>query len=402
MSQTPLVALAALDPALLTEVVRQDQGSPTFTLHDWTVAPLSHHKIIDTTGGLYCFRGQGADDAGERPWSVVLKIVNGTGGDSASDPRHWAYWKREVLAYQSDLLANLPGPLVAPRCYGVREYEGGAWVWMEHIVETKERRWGLDDYALAAQHLGAFNGAYLTGTPLPTAPWLTDGFFPSIFAPDDWWAPHMDPNQPGNAWEHPVVQRWYPEPRKHQTLRLWAELDRFVAAADRLPQTFCHLDAHRRNLLRRDRAGGQPETVAIDWAFSGRGQIGADPGLLVSTSLFYFERDPATAAELETVVLDGYRAGLQRVGWEGDERLLRLGYATQVALWWATTMPGWTDYMLGEEQVEETTRQYGRSADAIAAGWLTLWEYAQDRAEEARRLIAQLGLAEKLHSVRGH
>lgn len=193
MSQDTLATLTALDPAVLIEVVRQDQRSPTFALREWTVAPLSHHKIIDTTGGLYCFSGHGYDERGERPWSVVLKIVKAPGDQSTPDFRHWAYWKREVLAYETGLLASLPGPIVAPRCYGVREYDGGAWIWMEHIVEATERRWGLEEYALAAQHLGAFNGAYLTKTPLPNVPWLSDGFVASALAPDDRWAPYMVP-----------------------------------------------------------------------------------------------------------------------------------------------------------------------------------------------------------------
>ncbi len=389
MSQDVPATVANIDLATLTDVVRQDQRSPAFELREWTVAPLGHHKIIDTTGGLYCVSGRGYDERGERPWSVVLKILN---SDNVSDQRHWAYWKREVLAYQSGLLASLPAPLAAPRCYGVREVEGGAWIWMEHIVEAGERRWGLAEYALAAQHLGAFGGAYLTGTPLPDVPWLSDGFFASAFAPDDWWAPHMDPSQPGNTWENPMTQRWYPEPAKGWTIGLWSEVQRFTAAMDRLPQVFSHLDAHRRNLMLRAGADGQPETVAIDWAFSGRGPVGADAAALVFTSLFYFEREPATAAELERAVLDGYRAGLRSAGWEVDERLLRLGYTAQVAMSSAAILPGWTGFMLTEPVVGETTRQMGRSPDEIASGWRTLWEHAQERAEEARILMRRLGL----------
>jgi hypothetical protein len=53
------------------------------------------------------------------------------------------------------------------------------------------------------------------------------------------------------------------------------------------------------------------------------------------------------------VVLDGYRAGLR---------------------------------------VAETTRECGRSADELASWWVTLWEYAHERAEEARGLIHKLAL----------
>ena len=50
--------------------------------------------------------------------------------------------------------------------------------------------------------------------------------------------------------------------------------------------------------------------------------------------------------------------------------------------------------MLGEEQMGEKTRQYGRSADEIAHGWLALWEYAN----EALSLIRAFGSAEHDHS----
>lgn len=88
----------SLDPALLTAVVRQEQGSPNFELLDWSVEPLGHEKIIRTTGGLYHFSGHGQDGNGIRPWSVVLKIVNHPPGEMCQAPKEWCYWKRELLA----------------------------------------------------------------------------------------------------------------------------------------------------------------------------------------------------------------------------------------------------------------------------------------------------------------
>jgi hypothetical protein len=45
--------------------------------------------------------------------------------------------------------------------------------------------------------------------------------------------------------------------------------------------------------------------------------------------------------------------------------------------------------LLGDEKREETTQQFGRTMEEIGAGWLTLWEYAQERADDARSLIRQ-------------
>jgi hypothetical protein len=191
VAQDILASLRTIDRTVLTAVVRQDQRNPAFELVDWTVAPLSHHMIIATTGGLYCFSGRGRDAEGERPWSVVLKIVHGSGDDNQNQ-RHGTYWRREILAFQSGLLSRLPGPVVAPRCHGVHEYDGGAWIWMEHIVETIERRWSLEEYHLAARQFGAFGGAYLSGTPRPDEPWLTDGVHRSMFAEDEFFTSYMD------------------------------------------------------------------------------------------------------------------------------------------------------------------------------------------------------------------
>ena len=56
-------------------------------------------------------------------WSLILKVVR-LGEDDPIDrsaPSNVRYWKREPLAYESGSLADLPGGLVAPRCYGVVE-----------------------------------------------------------------------------------------------------------------------------------------------------------------------------------------------------------------------------------------------------------------------------------------
>ena len=50
MTQNTLASLRTIDPTMLLAVVRQDRRSPAFEIIDWTVAPLSHHKIIATTG----------------------------------------------------------------------------------------------------------------------------------------------------------------------------------------------------------------------------------------------------------------------------------------------------------------------------------------------------------------
>ena len=94
----------------------------------------------------------------ERPWSLVLKVLGPAAGPD--DPTHIGYWKREMLLYSSRLLDDLPAGLRAPRCYGCDEpMDSVVWIWLERVREDRERAWPLARWALAARHLGRFNGA---------------------------------------------------------------------------------------------------------------------------------------------------------------------------------------------------------------------------------------------------
>ena len=175
-------------------------------------------------------------------------------------------------------------------------------------------------------------------------------------------------------------------------LRIWAEKYRFWDVVDQLPQVLCHNDFHRRNLLWRRDANEQQELVALDWAFCGPGPLGADLGGLISASAYFFDVEPSALGELEETALDGYLAGLRDGGWSGDEHVVRLGYLLAAVLWTGATLPGWAARMLPEEAGVNVQTMYGRSADAVLAGWVTLTELMLERADEARDLIGKLGL----------
>ena len=59
-----LESLNSIDPAVLLEVTRQDLDLPAFELIDGSVTPLSYEKMIETTGGLYCF-GRNVSDGSQ-------------------------------------------------------------------------------------------------------------------------------------------------------------------------------------------------------------------------------------------------------------------------------------------------------------------------------------------------
>lgn len=384
MAEDMLLEMQQLDPRIVANVAGRSLNIADFKLADWSVEPLRHEAVLETTGGLFRFRGHGWDGAQLRAWSAVLKLVNQPAEECLS-PQDFCYWRRELLAYQSGLLAALPEAIHAPRCFGILEQPPGAWLWLEDIEEAAGQDWGLDQYQVAARRLGQLAGAYLTGAPVPQAPWLCPSLFREFYADSGWWSKFTDPASANNAWQRPLVQAVYPEPLRARVLRLWAEKWSWIAANERLPQVFCHNDAHRRNLMLRG-----DQLVAIDWAFCGPGRVGNDLGELVGTSLSYFAVDPAHAVDLETAVLAGYAAGLREAGWTGDLQLARLGYLISLALYWGGTLCCEIALAQPEAGRVNVEAKYGRPAAALVEGWTQLAEFSLDRTDEARFLVKQM------------
>lgn len=381
MSQDVLAQLRAIDIRLLTEVVRQDQRSPTFDISEWHVDRLSSKGIVNPDG-LFRFSGHGRDGQATRPWSVVLKIVRKPNEDQ--NPRDIWYWKRELLAAQHNLLPQLPGPVTAPRIYGVIEHADSGWLWMEHIIEATTQPWTLAQYAFAARALGRFNAMSLMGTPLPDYAWLCTEHC-------RWWLAGIETLEPQKAWDNRFVSEAFPETLRSRVEQLWAEKELFLAVLNRVPQVFSHFDTQRRNLFIRERDGRGNEVVAVDWAFVGRAALGGDLFALVGSTAILFEVEPEDALALEAVAMDAYLSGLREAGWLGDADLVRLGYAAWFALWMGLGGPAvtaaWTSLW-----VDALLQQFGRGPESVAAGWARLCELALDRADEARQLMARLRL----------
>jgi hypothetical protein len=386
-----LEQLKVMDQAVLTEVVRKDQRDPDLVILDWTVEPISHELLTDTTSGLFCFAGQGQSAKGNRHWTVVLKCMNNP-KQSSQQPRESSYWRREIMAFQSGLLEQLPSGVRAPRCYGITEIEDGAWVWIEYIQEATGKQWSLDYFQRTARQLGRFQGAYLCGTPLPDQPWLCWPFFGIGWAEQNGWSGFMEPEFEQNAWKWPIAKGALDDKQKLRMLQLIVENLRFDLVNTRLPQVLCHNDVHRKNFMwTLSPQTGEEELIGVDWAFTGPGAVGNDLGELVGNSMYFFDYDPYDVETLETALLDGYLAGIadNRVGI--DPRQVRLGYLISLSFF-METLPGWTPFILPPDSGVNVQAMYAHSAKDVLASWVHLNAFCLDRADEARSLIKQLGL----------
>jgi hypothetical protein len=369
--------LPAVDRAALTGPVRRALGSEVVEVDDWFGRRITGGANLDGSG-VYRFAGSGHDGGAPVQWSVILKTL-GAVSDRLGD-----FVGREAVAYREGLLEDLPGGVSAPRCLGVVERPGEAgWIWLEDVADAIGPAWPLAHYGVVARQLGRFNGAYLAGRPLPSQPWLSRGWLRLWVAQA---APAIDV-LPG-ALDHPLLRRLFLPDLADAYLRLWAGRERFFAALDRLPQTFCHNDVFRRNMFARRTADGQDETVLVDWSFMGRCAVGEELAPLVRASVAFFEVAAADEAELERIAFAGYLAGLRDAGWRGDERLVRFGYVTSAALRYGVGIVGlilgaafdagmraWIEQAMGrsfEEWVEQSCAGIPRELARIDEAWALL------------------------------
>jgi hypothetical protein len=374
--ETEAAQLSAIDQTTLTPLVRSALGSKTVEVVNWECEQV--HGGIGVGTAIYRFAGQGRDQEQEVPWSLILKTL--CPGEDNTTVSAWDYYKREVDAYQSGWLDDLPGGLAAPRCYGVLDRpDGTCWLWLEDIRDRFASQWPLEHYGVVARHLGHFNGAYLADRPLPSWPWLSSDWLRHWVEQS---APAMEPlrNSLASLWGH----RWLPEEDVDQFFRLWAERELYLDALDRLPRTICHFDIFSRNLFARKTAVGDDQTVVIDWAFVGPGPIGADLNPLVwFTAVAEFEMDKMQ--ELEEIVVEGYLEGLRDVGWQGDPRQVRLGYLAAGVRYLFPSIGWWLALILDESlhaEAEQLSGQpVGELFDYIASqrcSWVRMLEEARE------------------------
>src|SRR3954454_14129996 len=373
------------DEAEVLEVARRVTGDAAADLLEWSAAPLAAVGIIDTTGGLHRVAGRVSSEGAEIGWSGVLKVLRRSELAECLDPSSWCYWRREAAFYASEVPAGLAAPLRAPRVYEVLEREDEAHIWMEH-VDAPPRRWRPEDFGRAASAAGVSAGGFLAGRPVPDAPWLVRGFLRSLLADGGFWATRMDAAS-GDAWQSPLAQAFGLRTRE-RVQRVWADRDALLGTMDELPQVFGHGDLHPRNILL---PGGDDGIVALDWAFCGPFPLGTDLADLLGLAAWFCDIEPAGLRALEPAVFAAYEEGLRAGGWDGDPRLVRLGYATAIALRLGACMPGWAAGMLAPERVPSSELLYGRPAEEILATWIALEDFCLDLADEARALADRVG-----------
>jgi hypothetical protein len=244
---------------------------------------------------------------------------------------HYYYWKREALVYHSGILNQLPAGIRAPICYAVEEYsDGNVWVWFEDIaIESKQSDWTFTHMCKISYLLGKYNGAYVTGTPLPTESFICHTWMRSWVEVCTAYAKPME--------EQKVIWDSYLN-ELHGKSSIWelyiknrTRVDSLLETLELLPRVFAHQDVHWDNIFL-EHLNGSDSLIAIDWQFASISGVGEELGRMFGYALLK-ERVPINkAAEYKEQLFLNYVQGLRDVGWDGNSELARFGFTTSASL----------------------------------------------------------------------
>jgi Phosphotransferase enzyme family len=372
-------ALPELDRDLLTGPVRRLAGSPDAELLEWRCDPVAWTAVAQTTAGIFRVTGTLRDGSRTAPWSVILKIVARPerGPDGPSDRM---YWRREVEAYESGLLAKTQG-ISLPRFGGaVTRENGNVWLWLEDIVEDRTT-WTLGDYARLARALGVFNGGFKR-LPIAEQPWMTRHFLPG-------WVEMIEPRTRAAVmsqatWEISAVKAGFPVPMTDRIVEICDRMPKLVAAFETLPVTLSHNDSWRTNVL----LAADGRIVLIDWAWVGLSPLGVDLGMLTCATHFFFGAAPEELAAFDRTVFPAYLEGLRDSGWKGDPREIRFVYTTTAGLWSAITGPVWLPLWGDPARREWLEKKFGCSLEEASPRYAQALAFMLGLADEAWSLHA--------------
>ncbi|UUZ94789.1 aminoglycoside phosphotransferase family protein [Paenibacillus sp. P25] len=282
---------------------------------DWRCDSIGPANRNFVTGGIYRISGTSEMSKGlSHSWSFILKIVNAD--PNRDDPSHYNFWRREVLAYDSGYLQNLPAGITVPKCLAIDEKDDGSvWLWLEDF-RHEPRRWEWNDYAYAAEKLGEFNTAYLLGTPLPEYPWVNRQWMRSWIKECFQYRYVPDETSRELLQSHKRVSEII-----RQFRALEAAVFYWVADLEQLPRTFAHQDYYEVNMILNADLQQEGKLGLIDWQFASISGVGEDLGRFLGLAVSRGQIPMEQFDEFREHLLSAYLQGMKRAGWLGDDNL---------------------------------------------------------------------------------
>jgi hypothetical protein len=383
-----------VDLETLDELARKATKDPLFKIVDWSCAKIKEpgHPV---TAGVYRFCGTGITGAKQQHWSMILKIVqwqdltNQFGQDIAAIPEHGAYWKREALVFQSNIIDDRADGLVPVRCYDVVEKGSDTiWLWLEDLEDAAGFGWNLDRHVLAARHFGQFNGAHIERR-IDFLPWIHGNRSFLRKWVDAMYRPETSLNKP-DVIQHPIIQKAFPQSVINRWMRALSNRDKILNKLDGLTQTLSHQDTDKRNLFSRRSDDGLEQTIVIDWAFLGLAAVGEDLGNQVFGNLSFLCVDCSAAREYQESAFSAYIGGLHEAGWESSIDDVYFAFMANALHYLAFACGGVTGFAAKSRLplgVDSWAKQNGCTVQEAFFHWGKALMTILEAAEEAWKLV---------------
>jgi hypothetical protein len=337
-----LLGAAELGESELVVIARAVTGLAGAVLRRWWVEPVDHEIGMPSTAGLLRVRGVVADEGGDRPWSVFVKLLQsdrhmGPPTSIPAPPREWVRtgiaadlsWRYEADVYLSDLDDVLPVGLRLPRRYRIQDLGKDRLAeWLEDVSVVRGG-WDLTRFERAARLLGRLAVRLVVSERLPAFVSRVRGeALREKYAVREIFTL---PSLLGDAiWAHPRLAGVVDERLQDDLRRLVERVPTMLDVLDRLPQTFMHGDASPQNLL--VPADDPTGFVAIDWSMDGLAAVGYDLGQLLVGLAHTGQLDLDLLPEIHDVIVAAYTAGLADEGMRVDEDVVRYGFRAALAV----------------------------------------------------------------------
>ena len=312
----------------IEQPVQRMLGAPNASVVDWSEAPLSG-SLNPGTLRISRISGtaspDGAADESAVPFSMVVKTL--TEMRTGLEPSHRSYWKREALAYSSDLFDHLPEGIRAPEFYGVEELSDTiVRIWLEDLGDVKRRYWSAVEYERAARLVGRLNAHPLPSEFEPPPNWWSRNASQHWFETMDSFMPRLEKAKKdpfiGPLWSDDSISKLYEIRRAAPPLiELLAEL----------PASISHGDVHAGNLSLPGR-GNRTDAIIFDWSDLGLRPLGADLHVFLQVAAMMHGYDAGALSKLDETIFASYLEGLVEAGWSGDADEVRRGFAASCIL----------------------------------------------------------------------
>lgn len=312
--------LASVSGDTFTSVARSvldDTSAELIGTPEWQ--PVGgRHSDLQTVAVMKC-SGRAISGGLEKLWSAVFKHI-----DLSIETNFHSGWVdplNEIALYQDGEFLSSEVPFRAAKCYLIDEHDPRRFsVWLEDLSTAIGPPWSPDQYAQASGYLGQFQGKLLAErTRLPYV---------------------SESNRFENRWEgwnfdhtrkvlqeqrsHPGIESAFSGNRVDLMIELIQSFPTLLKKVGQVERVLSHGDCHARNLFLTD-----DTLVAIDWSGISYEPLGSDFGQLIGAGLSWSYEEMIAVAEAAPRFFESYVEGLSAMGWDGDERTLRLGMAGQ-------------------------------------------------------------------------